>query len=66
MSAVKQDLGVAPLLSACHTAMINRKCVEGHLPAVQIIVMSNSDDLLGIAPPWHAGRLSRNGSQCIT
>ena len=51
MSAVKQDLGVAPRLSSCHTAMINGKFVEGHVPAEQIIAMSKRDDLLGIAAP---------------
>ena len=51
MSAVKQDLGVAPRLSSCHTAMINGKFVEGHVPAEQIIAMSKRDDLLGIAVP---------------
>ncbi|MDI3358357.1 DUF411 domain-containing protein [Pseudomonas sp. UYIF39] len=51
MSAVKQDLGVAPRLSSCHTAIINGKFVEGHVPAEQIIAMSKRDDLLGIAAP---------------
>ncbi|MHC8411241.1 DUF411 domain-containing protein [Pseudomonas sp. Hz4] len=51
MSAVKQELGVAPRLSSCHTAMINGKFVEGHVPAEQIIAMSKRDDLLGIAVP---------------
>ena len=51
MSAVKQDPGVAPRLSSCHTAMINGKFVEGHVPAEQIIAMSKRDDLLGIAVP---------------
>jgi len=43
MSAVKQDLGVAPRLSSCHTAMINGKFVEGHVPAEQIIAMSKRE-----------------------
>ncbi|KJZ61973.1 DUF411 domain-containing protein [Pseudomonas fluorescens] len=51
MSEVKQNLGVAPRLSSCHTAMINGKFVEGHVPAEQIIAMSKRDDLLGIAVP---------------
>lgn len=51
MSSVKQNLGVAPRLSSCHTAMINGKFVEGHVPAEQIIAMSKRDDLLGIAVP---------------
>ena len=51
MSAVKQDLGVVPRLSSCHTAVINGKFVEGHVPAEQIIAMSKRDDLVGIAAP---------------
>lgn len=51
MGAVKQSLGVAPRLSSCHTAMINGKFVEGHVPAEQIIAMGKRDDLLGIAVP---------------
>lgn len=33
MSAVKQRLGVAPWLASCHTAVIDGKFVEGHVPA---------------------------------
>ena len=51
MSAVKQDLGVAPRLSSCHTAVINGKFVEGHVPAEQIVALSKRDDLIGIAVP---------------
>ena len=51
MSAVKQDLGVAPRLSSCHTAMINGKFVEGHVPAEQIVALIKRDDLIGIAVP---------------
>ena len=51
MSTVKQDLGVAPRLSSCHTAMINGKFVEGHVPAEQIVALSKRDDLIGIAVP---------------
>ncbi|MHC8338718.1 DUF411 domain-containing protein [Pseudomonas sp. HLT2-19-2] len=51
MSAVKQDLGVVPRLSSCHTAMIDGKFVEGHVPAEQIVALSKRDDLLGIAVP---------------
>ena len=51
MSAIKQDLGVVPRLSSCHTAVINGKFVEGHVPAEQIVALSNRDDLIGIAVP---------------
>ena len=51
MSAVKQRLGVAPRLASCHTAVIDGKFVEGHVPAAQVIELSKRDDLLGIAVP---------------
>ena len=49
MSRVKKDLGVIPRLSSCHTAMINGKFVEGHVPAEQIVALIKRDDLIGIA-----------------
>ena len=51
MSAVKQKLGVAPRLSSCHTAVINGKFVEGHVPADQVLALSKRDDLKGMAVP---------------
>lgn len=51
MSAVKQQLGVAPRLASCHTAVIDGKFVEGHVPAAQIIELTKRNDLLGIAVP---------------
>ncbi|MBS7689962.1 DUF411 domain-containing protein [Pseudomonas lalucatii] len=51
MVAVKQRLGVAPRLAACHTAVIDGKFVEGHVPAEQIIGLSQRSDLVGIAVP---------------
>lgn len=51
MSAVKQKFGVTPRLSSCHTAVINGKFVEGHVPAEQIVAMSHRADLMGIAAP---------------
>jgi len=51
MHAVKQRLGVAPRLAACHTALIDGKFVEGHVPAAQILELRRRPDLLGIAVP---------------
>ncbi|MDL2185472.1 DUF411 domain-containing protein [Pseudomonas sp. ChxA] len=51
MSAVKQRLGVVPRLGSCHTAVIDGKFVEGHVPAEQVLALRNRDDLLGIAAP---------------
>lgn len=51
MSEVKQRLGVAPRLASCHTAVINGKFVEGHVPAEQVLALSKRDDLLGLSAP---------------
>jgi len=51
MSAVKQRLGVAPRLASCHTAVIDGKFVEGHVPADQVRALAQRSDLLGIAAP---------------
>jgi len=51
MSAVKQRLGVVPRLASCHTAVIDGKFVEGHVPADQVLALRKRNDLLGIAAP---------------
>ncbi|MDR6711779.1 hypothetical protein J2W83_001373 [Pseudomonas hunanensis] len=51
MSDVKQRLGVAPRLASCHTALIDGKFVEGHVPAEQVRLLSKRNDLKGIAVP---------------
>lgn len=51
MSEIKQRLGVAPRLASCHTAMINGKFVEGHVPVAQILDLKNHPDLVGVAVP---------------
>ena len=51
MSAVKQRLGVAPRLGSCHTAVIDGKFVEGHVPAEQVLALRKRNDLLGLAAP---------------
>ncbi|MDE1166256.1 MAG: DUF411 domain-containing protein [Pseudomonas sp.] len=51
MSAVKQRLGVEPKLASCHTAVINGKFVEGHVPAEQIKALAQRSDLRGLAVP---------------
>jgi len=42
---------VAPRLASCHTAVIDGKFVEGHVPADQVLALRKRDDLLGIAAP---------------
>ena len=51
MSEVKQRLGVAARLGSCHTAVIDGKFVEGHVPAEQVLALRKRDDLIGIAAP---------------
>lgn len=51
MSEVKQRLGVAPRLASCHTAMIDGKFVEGHVPVAQILDLKNHPDLVGVTVP---------------
>lgn len=51
MSAVKQRLGVAPQLASCHTGVIDGKFVEGHVPAEQVRLLAQRDDLKGLAVP---------------
>ena len=51
MSSFKQQHGVPPRLASCHTAIINGKFVEGHVPAEQVLALSKRDDLLGVAAP---------------
>ncbi|AXI61422.1 metal-binding protein [Pseudomonas kribbensis] len=51
MSRFKQQHGVPPRLASCHTAIINGKFVEGHVPAEQVLALSKRDDLLGVAAP---------------
>lgn len=51
MSQFKQLAGVAPRLASCHTAIINGKFVEGHVPAEQVVALTQRHDLKGIAVP---------------
>lgn len=51
MSQFKQQAGVAPRLASCHTAIINGKFVEGHVPAEQVVALTKRHDLKGIAVP---------------
>ena len=51
MSAVKQRLGVPPRLASCHTAVIDGKFVEGHVPADDILKLRQRADLVGAAVP---------------
>lgn len=51
MSALKAKLGVPQPLRSCHTAVIDGKFVEGHVPAEQIRQLHGRKDLIGVAVP---------------
>ena len=40
-----------PRLASCHTGVINGKFVEGHVPAEQVVALTQRNDLKGIAVP---------------
>lgn len=51
MRSVKQRLGVSSQLASCHTAVIDGKFIEGHVPAQDVQKLIKSDDLIGLAVP---------------
>ena len=52
LSSLKQQLGIAPKLQACHTAKIGNYFVEGHVPANDIKKMLlTKPDIKGITVP---------------
>ncbi|MEE4463842.1 DUF411 domain-containing protein [Azotobacter chroococcum] len=51
MGAVKSRLGVPYSLGSCHTAVIDGKFVEGHVPASDILRLRRQPDLIGAAVP---------------
>ncbi|WP_374440685.1 DUF411 domain-containing protein [Pseudomonas panipatensis] len=51
MPALKARLGVPPSMGSCHTALIDGKFVEGHVPAADILKLRQRPDLLGAAAP---------------
>lgn len=51
MGAVKSRLGVPYSLGSCHTAVIDGKFVEGHVPAADILRLRRQPELIGAAVP---------------
>lgn len=51
MAAVKSRHGVPHSLGSCHTAVIDGKFVEGHVPAADILKLRQQPDLIGAAVP---------------
>lgn len=49
---VKQDVGITPELSSCHTAFIEGYVIEGHVPAQDIQrLLAERPDALGLTVP---------------
>tara|TARA_R110002051_G_scaffold292992_1_gene357926 strand:- start:139 stop:582 length:444 start_codon:yes stop_codon:yes gene_type:complete len=51
MGRLKQQVGVPRELASCHTAVLNGRFIEGHVPAADILRMQHKPDLLGLAVP---------------
>lgn len=51
MSSFKQDTGVPAELASCHTAVIDGRFIEGHVPATDILAMRDKPDIIGLAVP---------------
>ena len=63
MSAVKQRLGVPPRLASCHTAVIDGKFVEGHVPAADILKLRQQPDLLDRQQAYQVIGLDQQGKE---
>ncbi|MFT7158570.1 MAG: hypothetical protein ACI8Q1_003603 [Parvicella sp.] len=65
MAEIKARFGIASELASCHTAVINGKFIEGHVPASDIKnLISEKTDIQGLsAPGMPAGdHRTRNGN----
>ena len=52
LTSIKQRAGVAPAMSACHTALVDGYVVEGHVPAEAIRkLLRERPDTRGLAVP---------------
>ncbi|QJD58334.1 DUF411 domain-containing protein [Pseudomonas sp. gcc21] len=51
MRSVKQEAGVPAELASCHTAIIDGRFIEGHVPAADILALSDKPDVVGLAVP---------------
>jgi hypothetical protein len=53
MDALKDSLGVPKNLRSCHTAVVGRYVVEGHVPAADVkrLLASTPKDVIGLAVP---------------
>lgn len=51
MRSFKQETGVPAELASCHTAVIDGRFIEGHVPATDILAMRDKPDIIGLAVP---------------
>jgi hypothetical protein len=63
MDAIKDDLGVPTDVRSCHTAIVEKYLIEGHVPASDIRrLLADRPDVLGLAvpamPPGSPGMLA--------
>jgi hypothetical protein len=52
MDAIKDEMGVPKDVRSCHTALLGRYLVEGHVPAADLQrVLTEQPDVMGLAVP---------------
>lgn len=52
MDAIKDDLGVPPAVRSCHTALVGKYLIEGHVPAGDIRrLLAERPAVAGLAAP---------------
>jgi hypothetical protein len=52
VTAIKRENGIAPELSACHTAFVGGYIIEGHVPASDVRrLLAERPDVAGLAVP---------------
>jgi hypothetical protein len=52
MDAIKQEMGVPPAVRSCHTALLGRYVVEGHVPAGDLRrLLAERPAVAGLAAP---------------
>ena len=52
LNRIQQQVGIAPKLASCHTALIDGYTIEGHVPAADIkTLMRERPDAVGLSVP---------------
>jgi len=53
LTTIKSDLGIPPKLSSCHTAVVGRYAIEGHVPAdlIKKLIAESPKNVAGLAVP---------------